>query len=88
MTHPFMLATYASFDRSGRVVVYAAALQTIGMAVGPAIGASLITEGHYSPVNYLAVVLFALCLLLILPATLMQARSARAAAAAATAAGS
>lgn len=88
MTHPFLLATYASFDRSGRVVVYAAALQTIGMAVGPAIGASLITEGHYAPVNYLAVVLFVACLLLILPATLMQARTARAAAAAAASAGS
>ena len=77
MTHPFLLATYASFDRTGRVVVYATALQTIGMAIGPAVAAAMIHAGDYSPINMLAVVLFVATLGLVLPATLRQARVQR-----------
>jgi predicted MFS family arabinose efflux permease len=78
MTHPFLLATYASFDRTGRVVVYATALQTIGMAIGPAVAATLIHSGDYSPINWLAIVLFVATLAMIVPAGLHQARRVRA----------
>jgi predicted MFS family arabinose efflux permease len=74
MTHPYLLATYASFDRTGRVVIYATALQTIGMAVGPAIGALVIREGDYSNANWVAIALFVVCLCLLLPAILRQVR--------------
>lgn len=66
MTHPFLLAGMASFDRHGRVVVYAVAAQMLGLAVGPAFAASLLTEGDYSPVITAGISLFLLSYLLIL----------------------
>lgn len=73
MTHPFLLGAMASFDRRGRVVVYAVAMQMIGLAVGPFLAASVITEGVYINVNWFGAGLFVLSLLLILPPVLKQA---------------
>ena len=36
----------ASFDRRGRVVVYAVAMQMLGLAIGPSLAASVIEEGY------------------------------------------
>src|SRR3569833_344101 len=47
MTHPFLLGSMASFDRRGRIVVYAVAFQMLGLAVVPALAASVITPEHY-----------------------------------------
>ncbi len=58
MTHPFLLAAMASFDRHGRVVVYAVAAQMLGLAVGPAFAASLLTEGDYARVIHAGMALF------------------------------
>lgn len=66
MTHPFLLASMASFDRHGRVVVYAVAAQMLGLAIGPAFAASLLSEGDYSQVIYAGISLFLLSYLLIL----------------------
>jgi len=66
MSHPFLLAGMASFDRHGRVVVYAVAAQMLGLAVGPAFAASLLTEGDYSRVINAGIALFLLSYLLIL----------------------
>ena len=81
LTHPFLLAAMASFDRRGRVVVYAVAMQMMGLAVGPSLAASVISEGVYVNVNWLGAGLFVLSLLLILPPVLAQARGYRVAAA-------
>ena len=43
MTHPYLLGSMASFDRRGRVVVYAVAIQMLGLAIGPALAASVIS---------------------------------------------
>ena len=43
----------ASFDRRGRVVVYAVAMQMLGLAFGPSLAASVIGEGIYVNVNLL-----------------------------------
>jgi predicted membrane-bound dolichyl-phosphate-mannose-protein mannosyltransferase len=56
----------ASFDRHGRVVVYAVAAQMLGLAVGPAFAASLLGEGDYSRVINAGIGLFLLSYLLIL----------------------
>jgi predicted MFS family arabinose efflux permease len=80
MTHPFLLAAMASFDRRGRVVVYAVAMQMIGLAVGPSLAASVISEGHYVNVNWFGAGLFVLSLVLILPPVRAQAKSLRVAA--------
>jgi len=66
MTHPFLLGAMASFDRHGRVVVYAVAAQMLGLAMGPAVAAELIREEDYSRVIFAGMVLFALSFLLIL----------------------
>ncbi len=66
LTHPFLLAAMASFDKRGRVVVYAVAMQMLGLAIGPALAASFITEGVYINVNLLGAGLFMASLVLIL----------------------
>lgn len=75
LTHPFLMGAMASFDRRGRVVVYAVAMQMVGLAIGPGLAASVISEGAYLNVNRLGAVLFILSFVLILPPVLVQARS-------------
>lgn len=75
LTHPFLLAAMASFDRMGRVVVYAVAMQMVGLAVGPGLAASVITEGQYINVNRLGAALFVMSLVLILPPVAARAKS-------------
>lgn len=65
-THPYLLATMASFDRSGRVVTYAVAIQTIGLATGPAIGAALLDQASFGRIYWFAIAAFSVSLLLIL----------------------
>ena len=77
LTHPFLLAAMASFDRRGRVVVYAVAMQMVGLAAGPFLAASVIAEGDYVNVNWLGAGLFVASLLLILPPVLAQEKSFR-----------
>jgi predicted MFS family arabinose efflux permease len=77
MTHPFLLGSMASFDRRGRVVVLAVAAQMTGLAVGPAIGASVIAPGQFASVNYIAIAMFALSWVCILPPVLIQQQRAR-----------
>lgn len=77
MTHPYLLGAMASFDRSGRVVVYAVAMQMVGLAAGPMLAAFVISEGEYINVNWLGAGLFVLSLALILPPVLAQAKQFR-----------
>ncbi|MGI9204577.1 MAG: MFS transporter [Woeseiaceae bacterium] len=74
MSHPFLLGAMASFDRRGRVVVYAVAMQMVGLAIGPFLAASVISEGEYLRVNQLGAALFVLSFVLILPPVLAQAK--------------
>jgi hypothetical protein len=77
-THPYLLGAMASFDRRGRVVVYAVAMQMLGLAVGPSLAASVIREGIYVNVNLLGGALFLVSAALILPPVLAQSRRIRA----------
>tara|TARA_R110001599_G_scaffold353462_1_gene592947 strand:+ start:46171 stop:47340 length:1170 start_codon:yes stop_codon:yes gene_type:complete len=74
MTHPYLLAGMASFDRHGRVVVYAVAAQMLGLAIGPAFAASLLTEGDYSRVISAGIILFLISYALILPPLIAHRR--------------
>jgi MFS family permease len=78
MTHPYLLGSMASFDRRGRIVVYAVALQMLGLAVGPALAASVIAPAHYDRVNWLAIAFFMVSWMCILPPVLSQQRGAHA----------
>lgn len=77
LTHPFLLGAMASFDRRGRVVVYAVAMQMVGLALGPGLAATVISEGEYLNVNILGAGLFVLSLLLIAPPVLVQLSRSR-----------
>jgi MFS family permease len=74
MTHPYLLASMASFDRRGRVVVFAVAMQMLGLAIGPALAASVISPSHYDRVNWLAIAFFLVSWICILPPVLAQQR--------------
>ena len=78
MTHPFLLGSMASFDRRGRVVVLAVAAQMLGLAIGPALGATVVGPGKYASINYIAIAMFALSWVCILPPVLIQQQRARA----------
>jgi predicted MFS family arabinose efflux permease len=77
-THPYLLGAMASFDRRGRVVVYAVAMQMLGLAIGPFLAASVIEEGYYANVTRVGAVLFIASAAFILPPVLAQARRVRA----------
>ncbi|MAQ09452.1 MAG: hypothetical protein CMQ11_06430 [Gammaproteobacteria bacterium] len=66
MTHPYLLASMASFDQHGKVVVYAVAAQMLGLATGPAFAASLIQQNDYNLVIMAGMALFLLSFLMIL----------------------
>lgn len=74
LTHPYLLAAMASFDRRGRVVVYAVAMQMVGLAIGPSLAASVIERGQYVNVNILGAALFLLSLAFVLPPVIARAR--------------
>ena len=74
LVHPYLLAAMASFDRRGRVVVHAVAMQMIGLAIGPGLAASVISGGDFVTVNWLGAMLFLLSAALILPPVVQHAR--------------
>jgi predicted MFS family arabinose efflux permease len=74
-THPYLLATMASFDGSGRVVTFAVALQTLGLAIGPAVGAWLLGGNNFDGVHWFGIAAFlASFLLILIPARHQSAR--------------
>ena len=77
LTHPYLLAAMASFDKHGRVVVHAVAAQMLGLAVGPAFAATLLSEGDYSRVIWAGIGLFTLSYLLILIPLLAHRQATR-----------
>ena len=70
--HPYLLATMATFDQTGRVVTHAVALQTLGLAIGPAVGGLLVEGSSFDRINTLGIALFAVSLGAILAPVLKQ----------------
>ena len=71
-THPYLLSAQASFDRSGRQVSYAVALQMMGIAAGPAVGAAIVESGTYAQVIWLSMALMVVTFALIQPPVLRE----------------
>lgn len=65
-THPYLLATMASFDGSGRVVTLAVAMQTLGLAIGPAIGAKLLVGNSFVVAQWFGIAAFVVAFALIM----------------------
>ena len=71
IAQPYLLALMASFADGGKMIVRGVALQMVGFAVGPYIGANLLREsgtGMYDLVNLAGAVLFVLSWVFLLPA--------------------
>ena len=77
MTLPYILATFAFFDSSGKLVVQGISMQTIGFAGGPTLAAAVLGRGGHDLVNQLAIALFISAALLFLSAFLMSRRDKR-----------
>jgi predicted MFS family arabinose efflux permease len=65
MTHPYLLGVMSSLDNTGATVVYAVAMQKIGLAIGPAVAAMALAGSGYHSVLLLGMGLFAASLFLI-----------------------
>ena len=76
VAHPYLLGAMASFDAAGRVVVYAVALQMLGLATGPMLGGAIISSGDYDAILWLGMALYATAVALILPPVLARGRVA------------
>ena len=72
---PLLMAVVARGDASGRLIVYAVALQMLGLAIGPALGAAVISPGDYRHAVLISMGLCVACLALILPPVIRQSRS-------------
>ena len=74
-THPYLLGAQASFDRSGRQVTYATAMQMWGIAAGPTVAGWLLEDGAYSDVILMSTGCMVLALILIQAPVLKAARA-------------
>ena len=74
VTVPYMLAAMAGFDASGQMVTISVALQMLGYAVGPALAASLLGVGGYLFINSIAIGLFVLAAIMLIPGLRAQSR--------------
>ena len=74
LSHPYLLAAMASFDPTGKMVVYATAMQFLGVSAGPAAAAMLVGGEGFRAVLILGISLFFLSLALILPPVIARAR--------------
>ena len=69
---PYLLATMATLDRRGRVVIYGICMQSLGYAIGPFIAATLLGAGSYDHVYTVATLLFITSAIILLPGLLAQ----------------
>ena len=76
MTHPYLLSALASFDLSGRVIVYGTAMQFLGVAAGPTVAALVITQQSISNVLWMGILFMLASIACILP-PLMKEQSLR-----------
>ena len=72
LSMPYLLATLASFDRRGRVVIYGIFMQTAGFAMGPFIAATILGRSSYDHVYIVATLLFITSAIVLLPGLLAQ----------------
>lgn len=71
-THPFMLALLADFDRQGRAVQLGVAAQMLGLALAPALAATLLQGADYVTIIWLGMALFVVSGVFILPPLLRR----------------
>ena len=76
LSMPYLLGTMAEFEATGRIVVYGVAMQMVGLAIGPFVASRIFVTGGFDGVNMTAIVLFVVAAVLIVPASIIQARKA------------
>jgi MFS family permease len=78
LTMPYLMAALAGYDPTGKVVAMGVALQLLGFAVGPAIAAMLLDADGYDFINSIAIALFVVAAILLVPGLRAQNRAAAA----------
>jgi len=74
---PYQMGAMATVDPTGRVVVLTTVVQTIGLAVGPALAAIIITGGNYVNAVWIGLFCSAFSFAILLPVVLSIARRYR-----------
>ena len=64
---PYLLATLADFDPTGRIVTWGVSMQMIGLAVGPGVAAFILSLSNYDSVYLAAGTLFIASAVFLLP---------------------
>lgn len=72
--HPCLLGYLAEIDRNGRYVVASGAMQTGGMAIGPAIAGAFVVSGDVTNSLWVGCVCFAISMILFLPIMILVRR--------------
>jgi len=67
LTLPYLMALLSDFDNRGGMVTIGVTLQFVGFAVGPALATSLLDVGGFDLINSIAIVLFIVSVILLLP---------------------
>ncbi len=76
LTMPYLMALLSDFDSKGRMVTFGVTLQFVGYAIGPALAALLLDVGGFDLINSLAIGLFVVAVVLLIPGIRAQKSSA------------
>ena len=69
---PYLFATMADFEPTGKVVIYGTSMQATGYAVGPFIAATILGRSNYDNVYLVATVMFVVSGVLLIPGLIAQ----------------
>lgn len=67
LTMPYLMALLSDFDNRGHMVTIGVTLQFVGYAIGPALAASLLDVGGFDLINSIAIALFVVAVILLIP---------------------
>ncbi|WP_426357465.1 MFS transporter [Pseudocolwellia sp. HL-MZ19] len=67
LTLPYLMALLSDFDNRGGMVTLGITLQFVGFAIGPALATSLLDVGGFDLINSIAIALFIVSVILLLP---------------------
>jgi MFS family permease len=72
LTLPYLMALLSDFDNRGGMVTIGVTLQFVGFAIGPALATSLLNLGGFDLINSIAIALFIISVILLMPGMYSQ----------------
>lgn len=68
MAHPYLYSLLAHIDNTGGIIRFAIAAQMMGIALGPALTASTISQNSLTNVTFVSIAFFVVAIALVFPA--------------------